>query len=138
MNLTHQSKAAPIAALIAIVSFTTFVFPGDVPFLRDEPMLLGDALLANHTPSRILGISLPFTPAAHGLQGTRGVAYGPLPLWIYQLLLSLTHNPVAIVSMRAALVSASTALALLWLARHDAPQRLVRPPFNAVPLAMAS
>jgi len=117
MNLTHQSKAAPIATLIAIVSFTAFVFPGDVPFLRDEPMLLGDALLANHTPCRLLGISLPFTPATHGLQGTRGVAYGPLPLWIYQLLLSLTHNPIAIVSIRAALVSGSTAVALLWLAR---------------------
>jgi hypothetical protein len=90
--------------------------PGDVQFVNDEPQLLYLAAKCNHTPSETYGIYLPFTVSPIGLQGTRGARYGPLPVWVYQVLLATTQNPVEMVRLHAALAGGITALALAWLA----------------------
>jgi len=95
-----------IAGLI-LAAVPAVIFPGDAPFVNDEPLLLMAALEANKA----------HTLALHGLMGNKGVAYGPLPTWIYQLLLVVTHDPVILTVIHAILLAAGTVLALFWLAR---------------------
>jgi hypothetical protein len=109
--------AGPIAAIAIIIAFTAFVLPGDVPFIAEMATLLGSAAQLNATPSHFLGISLPFTIATIGTLGTRGLPYGPFPIWFYQALLVFSHNPVAVVCMRSLIFETTTAAALLWLTR---------------------
>jgi hypothetical protein len=93
--------------LLALALLPALVFPGDAPFINDDALLLANALAAND------GGGL----ATHGLLGTRGVRYGPLPTWIYQGLLLLTHDPVALVVLHAILLSGAVALAVYGIAR---------------------
>jgi hypothetical protein len=106
----------PLLAILVIVGLTA-LRPGDAPWLLDEPMLIRNALTANATPSNDYGISLPFTLAHIGLSGTHGMKYGPVPEWIYQVMLACTHNLIAIMAIRCILVNLITGLALFWLAR---------------------
>jgi hypothetical protein len=48
----------------------------------------------------------------------QGLAYGPLPIWLYQAYLLFSHDVVALVAVRAVLVTTVTAVALLWLSRE--------------------
>jgi hypothetical protein len=109
-------------ALLAIVCVTT-IWPGDAPWINDEPKLFQWAIGFNQGRPAIAefpGLHIPFTSAQiaqRGLRGTRGAVYGPFPVWIYQILLEITHDPIAIVVMRALLFSGATAAALYWLTR---------------------
>jgi len=62
------------------------MWPGDIPWNTDEAHLISNAMLANHNR----------TLATHGLLGSFGATYGPVPTWIYQFFLLWTHNLVAI------------------------------------------
>jgi hypothetical protein len=116
MDAKPSNQAGPVLVLVVIVLITGLLFPGDAMFMSDEALLLEHALIANHQPLNILGISLPFTPARAGLQGFRGYE-GPFAVWVYQIFLLMTHDPVVMVAVRAVLVGGSTALGLAWLAR---------------------
>ncbi len=94
---------------LALTCALSLVFPGDAPWVNDEPKLILAALQANSA----------HTLAQQGLQGTRYVAYGPLAVWIYQALLLVSHDLRVIVVLHALLMSAGTALALFWLARES-------------------
>lgn len=83
------------------------VFPGDVPFIGDEPNLIALALEANGRGEL----------ATLGLIGTQEVAYGPVPVWIYQILLGLSHDLVLDVALRAAACAVAIAVAGFWTAR---------------------
>jgi hypothetical protein len=110
--------AAPAVLLVLIVCLTA-VRPGDGPWIDDEPKMM-DLALANNArpcPRHYYGISLPFTPAPFGLKGTRGVKYGPFPIWIDQALLAFTKNVVLMAGIRALVTSGITAIALYWLGR---------------------
>lgn len=92
------------------------LWPGDVSWLLDEPRLIATAWHANHDHQIAVG----------GLYGNFGIRYGPLPTQIYQLLLLITHDPFALVVLRALLCAGVTGGALLWLARSlDLPGWLV-------------
>jgi hypothetical protein len=106
----------PILALLLIVAATVFR-PGDAPWISDEPLLLHGAFYMNSIRGHFWGISLPFTPAPYGLLGTRGAHYGPLAVWINQIFLAFTHNPITMIAIRAAVVSVMNAIALYWLAK---------------------
>ncbi|HEX4054972.1 MAG TPA: hypothetical protein VHX86_11965 [Tepidisphaeraceae bacterium] len=106
----------PVLALALVVAATAFR-PGDAPWIADEPLLLYGAIEYNATPSHLWKIHLPFTPAPYGLIGTRGAHYGPLAVWLDQILLVFTHNPIVMIAIRALLFSAITAAALYWLAK---------------------
>jgi hypothetical protein len=101
--------SAHLAAMscLALAAIASIVAPGATAFGADEAALLGKALLANRAE----------VAAANGLVGTFGVAYGPVPTWIYQYLLALTHDPVTLVSLRASLFLLTLGAAMLSLAR---------------------
>jgi hypothetical protein len=104
-NVIFSQRSAAMAT-IAVVALP-LVFPGDAPWINDEPRLIAEALRLNRDGHL----------ASVGLTGTASVGYGPLPIWIYQLLLSVSHDPVVLTVWHAALFMAATALALWWLAR---------------------
>ena len=81
--------------------------PGDIPFLRDEALLLDLALEANEAGR----------PAAHGLVGTLSVAYGALAVWLHQIALCVTSSPVVIASMKTALSVALSFAAIRAMAK---------------------
>lgn len=112
----RNSKFRPEFLLLLIVALTA-LRPGDGSWVNDEPIMMEMAIRYNRTASDLYGFYLPFTPCPYGLQGTRGVRYGPLPVWIDQILLAFTHNLVVILACRAVLFTSITALALYWLTR---------------------
>jgi hypothetical protein len=96
-----------INALTAAACALPLLFPGDAPFINDEPILITNALVANHEHHL----------APMGLHGTQGFYYGPLPTWIYQGFLLLSHNLSVAVFLRALLVTVAIASSLVWLSR---------------------
>src|SRR5580698_10559102 len=97
-NPSDSSRASTAASrrnrlylviLVVIVLLMALIRPGDVPFGNDEPKLLQGAQRLNMNPSVVLGIHLPFSVGTFGLSGTRGWRYGPLPVWIYQIFLTI-------------------------------------------------
>jgi hypothetical protein len=105
-------------ALVLIVLVTAFFRPGDTTWINDEPKLLRMAMLCNAGQFADLGVHVPGTPATlgvFGLMGTRGARYGPAPVWLYQIFLAITHDPVVMVVMRALICGAGVAVALDWL-----------------------
>jgi hypothetical protein len=107
MAVEHLEKAGPLIALLVLALVPVLLFPGDAPFINDEPQLLLSALSANHAR----------TLASSGLWGSNGIPYGPVPTWIYQVLLVVTRDPVVLVTLHAALMASAIALALYWLGR---------------------
>ena len=105
-----MSSPYPSVALLAVVGVLCVgpgLFPGDVQWVNDEPLLLFNALEAN------AGARL----ATRGLLGNLGVIYGPFPTWLYQAYLLFSRDVVTLVALRAILVTAVTAAALLWVSR---------------------
>jgi hypothetical protein len=96
-----------IAVGLAFAALPAVLFPGDAPFVNDEPTLILLALKANAA----------HTLAASGLAGTRGVPYGPFSVWIYQALLCLTHDPIKLVMVHAVALAFGTLLALHLISR---------------------
>ena len=96
-----------LALLLVLFGAFRLVWLGDAPFINDEPRLLGLALEANRTGAL----------ASRGIMGSRGVQYGPFAVWFYQAALKITHDPVALVGIRAFLVTLVTGLSLFWIAR---------------------
>ena len=70
-------------------------------------MLIAGALRANRQHVAV----------THGLTGTAGAPYGPFPTWVYQAYLLVSSDLVLLVAVRALLMAAVIALALLWLCR---------------------
>lgn len=92
---------------VIVAAIIPLLWPGDVPFINDEPQLILNAVIAS------AGGHL----APMGLQGTFGLAYGPLPTWVYQALLLITHDVVIVAALHIVLMTAVTGAALWWLAR---------------------
>jgi hypothetical protein len=95
-----------LGALVA-VSLVPLIWPGDVPFINDEPQLIAAAAQANAAGHL----------AEHGLLGTFGFVYGPFPTWVYQALIAVSTNLVVVAAMHTILIVGATAFALWWLSR---------------------
>lgn len=95
--------------LLVAAGGVRLLFPGDVPFIADEPLLIQGALEALESGEL----------ASTGLQGTRGAAYGAAPTWFYQAMLLLTSDLRIVVAVKVAVVTLLTACGLLLLARCD-------------------
>ena len=100
------STGAALTALVAACG-VPLIWPGDVPFINDEPMLVINAVRANHAGGL----------AEQGLLGTFGFVYGPLPTWVYQVLTATTHDLVVVAMLHSALLVCATAAALWWISR---------------------
>ena len=106
-SVFSRPRNLPALALVLLALVPVVLWPGDVSWLIDESRILAAAWHANHDGQL----------AAGGLYGNFGIRYGPLPTQIYQALLLLTHDPVALVVLRGLLCAGVTGGALLWLAR---------------------
>ncbi len=116
-----ERRGAPWAVgALVFAALVPLLWPGDVPFIHDEPQLVAKAVAAN-AEGRL---------APLGLLGTFGVTYGPLPVWMYQALLWVTHDLVPVALAHAALMAFVSAGALWSLARTLG----LWPGFAAVPL----
>src|SRR5215831_4383736 len=104
--LVRVKTLSPLVAL-AVVCVVPLLFPGDAPFIKDEPVLIANAFFANQHNQL----------AQLGLEGTRGYSYGPLPTWAYQAFLVFSQDLCVLVFVRALVVTALTALSLAWLSR---------------------
>lgn len=69
-----------------VICVYALLFPGDIPFINDEPWTVHLALTQNQKGQLI----------REGLPGSLGMKYGPVPLWFYQLMLLITHNLMVI------------------------------------------
>ncbi|NNM32892.1 MAG: hypothetical protein HKO53_07480 [Gemmatimonadetes bacterium] len=94
-------------ALFVVLGAARVLFPGDVPFIADEPLLIEGAL--NGLESGQL--------ATAGLQGTRGAAYGAAPTWFYQATLLVTSDLRVVAVVKIVLVTLLTGGGLLLLGR---------------------
>ena len=114
--VTPKTSATPsaldtrlaLALGLSLASILSLPFPGDAPWINDEPKFVMLAYQANATG----------TLATQALVGSQGVSYGPAAVWFYQLLLGATHDPVVLVILHALLMSGLTAIALYWLSRE--------------------
>ena len=84
-----------------------FVFPNDVSFVNDETKFLKIALDANSNGDLY----------SLGLEGAKGVKYGPLTIYWFRLLLSFTHNPLWLSNINIFLITASLSLGLYHLSK---------------------
>jgi len=102
-----ETGVRALILLVVTLGVLRLLFPGDVPFINDEPRIVAAALDANQA-----GV-----PASVGLRGTRGAPYGPVPTWIYQGALAFTSDLRVVVVLRALLVTGLTGWALVLLSR---------------------
>lgn len=118
-----RAIAARVGALaLASACLLPTLWPGDTPWVNDEPVLVGLALDANESGHL----------ATHGLSGSRGWRYGPLPVWLLQASLLVSHNPIVLALLRSALFSLVLCVALQSIAR-----RCHWPTWAAVPLVLS-
>jgi hypothetical protein len=106
----------PAIALIAI-SVLMGLRPGDSPWFFDMPRDFNLAIQFNSTPTHIAGITIPFTPSPYGLKGTHGIRYGPLAIWLDQIMLGMTSDPITMTAVRTILFALMTGFSLLWMSR---------------------
>ena len=99
-------RVAWVLALIVAFAFP-LLFPGQTPFVNDEPGLITMALDLN-AQGQI---------AHYGYAGSQGRRYGPLVLWVFQLILSVTHDPIAVMTIYIAILSATLVGGLAWIQR---------------------
>ena len=111
-----QFRSPLILLLIGIVLTTAFLFPGDAPFVGDEPWLLSIADKANHQRVSFAGF-ICRSPLRRWHCLGRDVSYGPFPVWLDQIILIFTRNPIRMVVIQALLCGTANAIALLWLTR---------------------
>ena len=101
-----------IDRLAVLVTLTLAVvpavlWPGDTPWILDEPQEVAIALQANQNHEL----------ARSGLTGNFYLKYGPLPMQIYQVMLLVSHDPRVLVVLRGVFCSVMTAGSLLWMGR---------------------
>lgn len=103
-----RNRRIALYLLLIPLGALPLLWPGDTPWIDDEPRLVLQAARNNRAGSpAVLGI-----PTA-----SRGIRYGPLPTWIYSSLLRLCDDLIGLVRLRALLVTILTALSIAWLAR---------------------
>ncbi len=88
-----RAKLLVLGGAAAFLILLRFADLSSAPFINDEPKL--QLMLDQHLAARTL--------PRHGLEGTRGVAYGPTALWIYMPLRLLTDDVGWIIALHVCL-----------------------------------
>jgi hypothetical protein len=97
----------PAALTFVAALVPGLLFPGDTPWIFDEPAEVMIAWEANRDGHL----------AWHALSGNFHVQYGPLPIQLKQLMLLVSHDVRVMIVLRVVLFSSAISLGLLWLAR---------------------
>jgi hypothetical protein len=103
-KLLQTLAKVAFVAMLAIGCALRLLWIGDVPYIADEPQLISNALEANAEGRW----------AERGLQGGKGVHYGPLPTWIYQVAVSALTSPVEIAFFKSLFITLITVFSL-WV-----------------------
>lgn len=82
--------------------------PADIPFILDEPHL--QLILDEHFSK----LTLPI----HGLDGSQGQAYGPVPLWIYAVIRIFTNQVITIGILHNLIFTFSLLIGFYFSRRH--------------------
>ena len=93
--------------LAGVLIVITLLFPGDAPWINDEPILIYTAFTYNQQ-----GIF-----PGHGIYGSIGIPYGPLPIWFYKCLLFFSKDLIFIVFLKALLTLSVVFLSLYFIAK---------------------
>jgi hypothetical protein len=105
MTRRYITLAIAISVVLAAIASLR---PSDTSWLLDEPQLLREAFLSNQRGQL----------AVHGLRGSMGFDYGPVPVQLYQLLLLLTSNDLpTVAAMKGFLATFMFSLGTLFLMR---------------------
>jgi hypothetical protein len=104
---SDPSVWAGVVLLLGILSLARFLFPLDIPFINDEALLLKKAWEANQAG----GLT------THGLMGSRGVDYGPFPLWFYRAALFFSGSVLGVVLLKIFTTALFTSASLYFFAR---------------------
>src|SRR5258705_9865061 len=102
---THLPRRVIILTILSALPIV--LFPGDTPWIFDEPAEIAIALQANQ--QHLL--------ASHALSGNFRIQYGPLPIQLNQLFLLVSHDPRILIFLRALIVASIIAISLLWLGK---------------------
>jgi hypothetical protein len=121
MDASTRREFAFLGIASVLFGMIPLLWPGDAPWINDEPLLLSQAWDVAHR------MRIP----VHGLSGNAGVAYGPVPILIYALALLFTHDLVLLVFLRAFFFMLAIGVAVWWLARTC---RTLSPPIGALAL----
>jgi hypothetical protein len=98
--------AALVFLLLGVIA--RLVFPGDVSFINDEAKFLEIAYKANQSGD-LFNL---------GLEGAKGVKYGPLSIYWFRFLLFLTHDLFWVSTLNIVLILVGTLLGLYLLAKE--------------------
>lgn len=90
-----------------ILIVLTLLFPGDAPWINDEPILIYNAFISNHQNS------LP----TYSLFGSMGIPYGPLPVWIYKVLLLISSNLIIVELLKTTITLFVVFISLYFIAK---------------------
>ena len=108
---TH-SKRFFLEKLAGLLVLAFFIFrianPADISFILDEPHL--QLILDEHFSKHTLPI--------HGLDGSQGQAYGPVPLWIYAVIRVFTNQVITIGILHNLIFTFSLLIGFYFCRRH--------------------
>jgi hypothetical protein len=102
LTLWQRRKLAWSGSVILVLFLLHIIYPGEIPWLSDEPKLIASAYKLNQ-----LG-----EIASTGLRGSLGLVYGNFPTIVYQLLLLIFISILSIAFVKTALVLGITIYAL--------------------------
>ena len=90
-NVERRRELIFLGAACLVFGMIPLVWPADAPWINDEPVLLAQAWDAVHQGA------IP----THGLgNGSLGLSYGPVPIWLYSVALLFTSNLTAVILFR--------------------------------------
>jgi hypothetical protein len=121
MDINTRRDFAFLAVASVLGGMIALLWPADTPWINDEPALLAQGWDVVHK----MGIP------SHGLSGSVGLSYGPVPVLIYALGLLFTHSLVLLVFLRAFFFMLAIGVAVWWLASMC---RTLSPPIGALAL----
>lgn len=96
-----------VTIALVLLGALRLLWPGDIYFIHDEMLLLRQARDENRTGAT----------TEHGLKGSRGVAYGPLPVMTYRGLMAVSDSPIVWAMAKSIFITLVTVLAVLGLLR---------------------
>jgi hypothetical protein len=104
-----RRSALTVVVTCAAAGALALIWPGDAPWINDEPRFVHDAIVSIQTGHL----------ATESLPGHLGVTYGPMAIWFYASLLRFIHDLAHLVVARVVICHACTTVGLAWIASQS-------------------
>lgn len=104
-NLSLRNQNLLIVPFLLIAIVVRLIFPGDAPFILDEPHFLELGLKFKET----------LNPMIWGMKGKMGLLYGPYTSWFFGALFFITDNLIHMVFLKSLIITAMTFTCCWWL-----------------------